>query len=142
MISFHHLWRSLIIAVITLALAACSSSDSGRSRVQGAVSYGGEAVDEGGIAFIPEGGGASQVRATGEIRDGNYDLDSSRGPYPGKYRVEIFWYKKTGRQIASPSGKAFKNETKQVIPAKYNYKTELKVDVKPGRNTFDFDLKS
>jgi hypothetical protein len=99
-------------------------------------------VDDGGIAFISEEGGASHVRATGEIRDGHYDLDGSRGPYPGKYRVEIFWYKKTGRQITSPSGKAFKNETKQAIPAKYNDKSELKVEVKPGRNTFDFDLKS
>jgi hypothetical protein len=142
MISFQHLCRVLFLAVAALGLAGCSSSDSGRSRVQGAVSYGGEAVDDGGIAFIPEEGGASQVRATGEIRDGNYDLDVSRGPYPGKYRVEIFWYKKTGRQIASPSGKAVKNETKQAIPAKYNDKTELKVEVKPGRNTFDFDLKS
>jgi hypothetical protein len=142
MISFQHLWRPLFLAVAALALAGCSSSGSGRSPVQGAVSYGGEAVDDGGIAFIPEEGGASQVRATGEIRDGRYDLDGSRGPNPGKYRVEIFWYKKTGRQIASPSGKAFKDETKQAIPAKYNDKTELKVEVKPGRNTFDFDLKS
>jgi hypothetical protein len=142
MISFQHLCRFLFLAVATLAVAGCSSSDSGRSRVQGAVSYGGEAVDDGGIAFIPEEGGASQIRATGEIRDGHYDLDGSRGPHPGKYRVEIFWYKKTGRQIASPSGKAFKNETNQAIPAKYNDKTELKVEVKPGRNTFDFDLKS
>jgi hypothetical protein len=141
MISFLHLCRFLFLAVAALALAGCSSSDSGRSRVQGAVSYGGEAVDDGGIAFIPDDGGVAQVRATGEIRDGQYNLDGSRGPYPGKYRVEIFWYKKTGRQIASPSGKAIKDETKQVIPAKYNDKTELKVEVKPGRNTFDFDLK-
>jgi hypothetical protein len=142
MMSFQRLSQALILAVAALALAGCSSSDSGRSRVQGAVSYGGEVVDDGGIAFIPEDGGASQVRATGEIRDGHYELDGSRGPYPGKYRVEIFWYKKTGRQIASPSGKAFKDETKQGIPAKYNDKTDLKVEVKPGRNTFDFDLKS
>jgi hypothetical protein len=140
MISFQHHCRFLFLAVAALALAGCSSSDSGRSRVQGAVSYAGEAVDDGGIAFIPDEG--AQVRATGEIRDGHYNLDGSRGPYPGKYRVEIFWYKKTGRQITSPSGKAVKDETKQVIPAKYNGKTELKVEVKPGRNTFDFDLKS
>jgi hypothetical protein len=142
MISFQHFCRFVFLAVAALALAGCSSSDSGRSRVQGAVSYGGEAVDDGGIAFIPVEGGAAQVRATGEIRDGHYNLDGSRGPYPGKYRVEIFWYKKTGRQIASPSGKAVKDETKQVIPAKYNDKTELKVEVKLGRNTLDFELKS
>jgi hypothetical protein len=141
MVPFQYFSRLLLLAVAALALAGCGASDSERSRVQGAVSYGGEPVDDGGIAFIPEGGGPSQVRATGDIRDGHYDLDSTRGPYPGKYSVEIYWYKKTGRKIASPSGKAFKDETKQAIPAKYNDKTELKVEVKPGRNTLDFDLK-
>jgi hypothetical protein len=136
--------RTLAVAALALAaltLCGCTSSDTGRSRVQGAVSYDGEPVDDGGIAFIPEAGGESQVRATGEIRDGHYYLDTSSGPFPGKYRVEIYWHKKTGRKIASPSGKAFKEETKQVIPAKYNDKTELKADIKPGRNSLDFDLK-
>jgi hypothetical protein len=94
------------------------------------------------LAFIPEGGDAARIRATGEIHDGRYELDSKHGPYPGHYRVEIYWNKKTGRKIASPSGKAFKEETKQAIPAKYNEKTGLKAEVKPGRNTLDFDLPS
>jgi hypothetical protein len=141
MSSVRYLCRLLFVAVAAAALVGCGSTASDRSRVRGAVRYGGEPVDEGGIAFIPEAGNPKQVRATGEIRDGHYDLDSSRGPFPGKYRVEIYWYKKTGRKIASPSGKAFKDETRQVIPEKYNEKTELKVEVESGRNTLDFDLK-
>ena len=140
MISLPYLSRLFLLAVTALALVGCSS-DSDRSRVQGSVSYNGESVDDGGIAFIPEGGGESQVRTTGMIQDGRYDLDSTRGPYPGKYRVEIYWNKKTGRQIANRSGTAFKDETKQAIPAKYNANTVLAVEVKPGRNTLDFDLK-
>jgi hypothetical protein len=123
-----------------LALVGCSS-DSDRSRVQGSVSYNGEPVDDGGIAFIPEGGGESQVRTTGMIQDGRYDLDSTRGPYPGKYRVEIYWNKKTGKQIANRTKTASKDERKQAIPPKYNEKTELIETIKPGRNTLNFDLK-
>ena len=141
MASFPYPFRLLFLAAAALALAGCGSSDSDRSRVSGDVSYDGEPVDDGGIAFLPEGGGTSQVRATGDIRDGHYDLDISRGPYPGKYKVEIYWNKKTGRKIFSKSGKASKDETKPAIPAKYNEKTELKVEVKPGRNTLNFDLK-
>jgi hypothetical protein len=140
MIFFPYLCRLLFVAVVALALAGCSS-DSDRSRVQGKVNYNGESVDDGGIAFIPEGESTTQVRTTGEIRDGRYDLDSKRGPYPGKYRVEIYWNKKTGRQIANRAKTAFRDERKQAIPAKYNVKTELVRDVKPGRNTLDFDLK-
>jgi hypothetical protein len=110
--------------------------------VQGEVKYDGELVDEGGIAFIPDGGaGDSQTRATGEIVDGHYTLDSKRGPYPGHYRVEIYWNKKTGRQIGNRDKTAFKDERKQVIPVKYNQRSELKVEIKPGSNTHNFDLK-
>jgi len=140
MVSSPYLCRFLFVAVVALALVGCSS-ESDRSRVQGTDSYNGESVDDGGIAFIPEGGGESQVRTTGMIQDGRYDLDSKNGPYPGKYRVEIYWNKKTGKQIANRTKTAFKDERKQAIPPKYNEKTELIETIKPGRNTLDFDLK-
>ncbi len=133
---------SVLLALAALSLAGCGTSSTGRCPVQGAVSYGGEPVDDGGIAFIPEGGGEMPLRATGEIHDGRYDLDSSRGPYPGKYRVEIYWFKKTGRTLTSPSGKATREETRQAIPPKYNEKTQLEVEIKPGHNTRNFDLPS
>jgi len=34
-----------------------------------------------------------------------------------------------------------KDVTEQVVPARYNEKTELIVDVQPGRSTHNFDLK-
>jgi hypothetical protein len=140
MFSWPHLSRYLLLTVAILALVGCGS-DGGRSVVQGAVKYGGEPVDEGGIGFLPEEESEGQVRATGHIVDGRYTLDHGRGPFPGKYRVEIYWHKKTGKQIRNPSGEGARDERKQVIPAKYNTQTELQVEVKPGRNTFDFDLK-
>jgi hypothetical protein len=139
--AFPHLCRLLFLAVVALALVGCGSSASDRSRVHGAVSYDGEPVDDGGIAFLPEGGGASQARATGVIEGGHYDLDSSRGPYPGKYKVEIYWNKKTGKKLHGPSGKSSKEERKQAIPDKYNEKSELRVEVKPGSNELNFHLK-
>jgi len=136
---FPCLSRPLFLAAAILALAGCGP-DSGRAAVQGKVSYGGEPVDFGGIAFVPEGGGDAQARATGDILDGHYHLDSSHGPNPGKYRVQIYWQKKTGRKITSRSGTASREVTQQVIPAHYNENSELTVDLQPGRNTFDFDL--
>ena len=134
MISLPYLCRVLVLAIAALALAGCGA---GHPRVQGEVRYGGEPVDQGGIAFLPEGGeGDAQTRATGVIQEGRYDL--AKGPPAGAYRVQIYWHKKTGRQIASPAGKV--DERKQAIPPKYNEKTELKIEVKPGRNTLDFDL--
>jgi len=140
MIAFRYDTCLLFATVAALTLVGCAS-DSDRCRVQGDVTYNGEPVDDGGIAFIPEKESASQTPATGEIVDGHYDLDSKRGPYPGNYRVEIYWNKKTGRTITSKASGATKDERKQAIPPKYNQRTELKVEIKPGRNTHDFHLK-
>jgi hypothetical protein len=142
MIALPALSRLLILTVAVIALAGLGcSSDSDRSHVQGAVSYNGEPVDDGGIGFLPDEGNPSQFKATGQIVDGRYNLDNKRGPFPGKYRVEIYWNKKTGRTITGRSG-ATKDERRQALPAKYNERTELKVEVKPGNNTLDFDLKN
>jgi hypothetical protein len=138
--------RPRLCAVATIAVFAlmvgCSGSGS-RSPVQGSVSYDGQPVDDGGVAFLPEGDGPSaeeRVRATGMIADGRYDFDARRGPFPGKYRVQIYWQKKTGKRVPGEGG-VMKDETQQAIPAKYNTSTELVVEVRPGRNTLDFDLK-
>lgn len=133
--------RFVIPLALFLALAGLMgcSGGSGRATVQGKVNYDGNPVDNGGIVFIPLGGGDN--KATGQIVDGKYALDATRGPFPGKHKVEIIWTKKTGKLIPTPGDPGNKTEeTKQVIPAKYNTKSELTVDVTPGRNTFDFEL--
>lgn len=106
--------------------------------------FDGHPVESGSIAFIPDGGGTGASPASGEIKDGKYAIDSERGPMPGKYRVEIIWKKKTGKQIPNPSDPGTTmDETKQVIPQKYNTKTELTVEIKSGSNKdVNYDLKA
>jgi hypothetical protein len=132
MIPVPHLCRLAVPALAALALSGC-----GPSRIQGTVRYGGEPVDQGGIAFVREGVQSDpENRATGAIQEGRYSLE--KAPAPGAYRVQIYWHKKTGRKIGPPDQAT--DERKQAIPPRYNEKTELKVEVKPGRNTLDFDL--
>jgi hypothetical protein len=129
---------SRLLAALALALAlltGCGDSENSRAVVQGSVTYDGQPVDQGGIAFIPLGNdaGSQRVRATGHIVDGRYELDRRHGPFPGKYRVMITWRKKTGKG----------EQTVQALPPKYadTDKSELTRDVEPGSNTIDFDLK-
>ena len=132
-----------IIAVANLVMIVGCSSATSRNPVKGSVSYDGQPVDYGGIAFIPEGAeeGEQRLRATGKILDGRYDLDANHGPNPGKYRVQIWWQKKTGKRVQGEGPGAMIDETKQVIPPKHNTESKLIVEVESGRNTFDFDLK-
>jgi hypothetical protein len=57
--------------------------------------------------------------------------------------VEITASRKTGRVVmAEGFGDETIDESEQFIPAKYNAESTLEVEIKAGRNTADFDLKS
>jgi hypothetical protein len=127
-------WAALTLAFIV----GCNLGP--RAPVTGKVTYDGQQVDAGGIAFLPMAEGSDGVRATGLIQNGRYALDGASGPMPGKYRVEIFWHKKTGNKVRGEGGRP-KDEVVEGLPAKYNAESELTVEVQAGRNTFDFDLK-
>src|SRR4051794_5389300 len=131
-------FASRALALSLVVLAGCGPS--GRLPVWGKVTYNGEPVDHGTITFLAAGGQA--VNAGGEIRDGKYLIDSERGPALGKYRVEIYWNKKTGKMVPTPGDRDVKMpETRQVLPPKYNKQSQLTADVTPSGNTRDFDLK-
>lgn len=136
--------RALVFSVCTLGMFAITGCGSGsRSSVEGTVTFDGQSVDGGSITFLPESGDKNASPASGQIIDGKYAIDSERGPAPGKYKVEIIWKKKTGKQIpnASDPGTSV-DETKQVIPQKYNSKTELTCEIKSGSNkNVNFELK-
>jgi hypothetical protein len=142
MLSLARIARLCVVAAGALAFAAgCNTGP--RSSVEGTVSYDGQPVGLGSIAFHPlneDGGPSGAPGVGGPIREGQYHLEGQRAPLPGKCRVEIRWQKKTGKKVPGEGGQP-RDETVPVIPAKYNTESELTVEVVPGRNTFSFDLK-
>jgi len=131
---------ALAPALALVVLTGCNAGLTSRAPVQGRVTFDGQPVDNGAIAFLPLGNGQdAQFRAGAPIVDGKYNVTADRGPSPGKYRVEIYWNKKTGKKISNDPPNTI-DETKQVLPARYNTKSDLTVDVQPGRNTLDFNL--
>ena len=135
--------RAAAVAVAALAVAGCTKQ---RSAVSGTVTYAGQPIDTGGIDFISTDPDGSRFRLGGPILDGKYAISADRGPYPGKYRVEVTWMKVHGKpQVVDESGSegGSKREVpnrKQALPAKYNEKSELTAEITSGRNTVDFDL--
>jgi hypothetical protein len=114
-----------------------------RYAVQGSVSFNGEPVDQGMISFVGESGDPTkQFTAGGPIYGGKYSIEENRGPNAGKYQVLIRWSRPTGKKRKDPDSGEMVDETKEVIPSKYNTVTELRADISgSGSNTFDFDLK-
>ncbi|QDU62436.1 hypothetical protein Pan216_33030 [Planctomycetes bacterium Pan216] len=92
----------------------------------------------GAVQFVPAPG-VEGPPAQATIRDGEYRLDSSRGPVIGQHKVIITATKKSGKRFKNEMGE-MEEETIQFIPPQFNESTELSADVQSGSNTFNFEL--
>jgi hypothetical protein len=130
-----------ILPVAGAVIAGCGRSGSERHEVSGSVSFGGEKVAEGTIAFVPiQNTKGPKVGAN--IEQGQYRIERGAGPVAGPHRVEITALRKTGKQYEGV-GKQMVDEKVNMVPAKYSSeKSELVAEIKSGgKNVHDFDLK-
>ncbi|MCI0331932.1 MAG: hypothetical protein L0228_01745 [Planctomycetes bacterium] len=115
-----------------------------QSSVSGKLSFNSQPIQDGSIRFFPVDGTEGHG-AVAKIEKGRYDIPLKSGLSSGTYVVRITAVRKTGRMIQprevmpGDDGKPTEEEI-QFIPSKYNSKTQLRVDLKPGSNTFDQDL--
>ena len=133
----------MCVMLVALALTAgCGRSGPERHEVSGSVSFAGEKVSKGTIAFMPIGD-TKGPRVGGNIQQGQYHIARGGGPVAGRHRVGITCVRKTGRQIKNMGGQLI-DQMHNVLPAKYSSETsELAVEIQPrGKNVFDFDLKA
>ena len=125
----------LVVGLFLVGLTGCGR----RASVQGTVTFDGTPIDNGSITFVPESSGGQ--KASAQIKDGKYSIESERGPSPGKYKVEVTWMKvPPAKKGADPDVQ--QGEGKQMLPDKFNTATTLTADISSGSNTVNFDLKS
>ena len=147
MIGRNRVYTLLFATVMGLLTIGCSgepSDDLPREAVAGKVTMDGQALPKGNIVFSPMGDGQSS--ATGQIENGEFAIPRERGLVPGDYKVSIshtdqpeghvkIEVKKRGQK--APAG------FKELIPAKYNAKTDLKATIpKGGKSDLEFPLQS
>ena len=125
-----------LLLVGCLAATGCGKS---RARVAGTVTVNGSPMELGMIAFDPVDPGLGP-KVGGKVMDGAFVLDDTRGPFPGKHRVELHWLKPTGRKVKNPDG-VLEDERADALPAKYHEKTELTAEIGSWSNTVNFDVK-
>jgi hypothetical protein len=133
--------KMAIVILLCGVIAGCAKQPTGPGRgvVHGKITLDGQPVTKGMVSFAPIGTEGGAVWST-VIRDGQY-TSGQPGPIVGKSRVGIT----APRQNAAPLQDAksdWKSGYVEAIPASYNAKSTLAVEVKPGDNVFDFELKS
>ena len=132
--------RRLLAGLLLLLIALPGCGRGTRVPLQGSVHYAGSPVDNGTITFIPDGGtDDTRPKAGTRITAGRYVFEPNFGPFPGRYKVQITWDRKTGRK-RSTGDADLRDETIQVLPGKYNVQTTLTHEVKSGQTKQDFNL--
>ena len=128
----------LVALTFSLLLSTVSGCGSGtKSPVSGTVTFDGKPLASGAIQFIPDD--LSKGRSEGAvIKDGSYKIPADHGLEPGSYSVSITSSKPAAQAVDMPGKPQFDEE---LIPLRYNQKSELKRTVEKGKaQKFDFNL--
>lgn len=137
-----HLWAILFAACITVT--GCMGSDGPDiGQVEGTITFEGKPLAGASVLFQPVSGRPAMGRTN---EQGHYELmyiRDTKGCKTGLNTVVIETLVEGDNEQALEGGDADskpKQIDKEMLPAKYNSKSELEVEVKPGKNVFDFDL--
>jgi hypothetical protein len=127
-------FRFLLKFGLALCLISVASCGTPQLTVSGSVTVDGQPLEEGTIHFQPAD---SEAKGTGSmVQEGIFSL--SRQPlHPGKYRVSVAGFRKTGRMVADPQrGQvaetapwSFQNSPLQIDVSEENCH-ELKIELK------------
>lgn len=124
--------RFAAVVATTALLSGCGDSSFG--IVRGRVTLDGVPVKDGVIQFTPVNKDAPTANCF--IKDGAY---SAKVPVT-THRVVISSPRTTGGGKKSDSPTLDESRVQESIPAKYNTKSELTVEVRPGEAEVDFNL--
>jgi hypothetical protein len=120
-----------LAAALTLA-AGCGDPSSG--IVTGTVTFDGTPVKSGMIQFVPTDG--KSPTAGGIITDGQFTVTVP----VGTKTVVLSGVKVVGKKkVYDTPDSPVMDVTTELLPARYNTKSELTLEVKPGRQTVRYD---
>jgi hypothetical protein len=122
---------TLFTSVLCCLFMGCSSNNES-AEVTGTILVDGQLAQKGSMSFVPEDG-KSQTAGC-EIKDGKYLATVPAG----KMKVEIRIPTEDGKKEIYPG--QFAPKFKEILPEKYNTKTTLTMEVKPGKNEKDWVL--
>lgn len=123
--------------VFVAGLTGCSRGPA-MTTVEGVVTLDGKPIEKGAIIFEPANGAGRSAGAT--IENGNYTAEMP----PGEKRVRITGFEVTG-QVPAYKGRPdspMRDVVKEIVPPKFNARSELTQSIDSSDTTANFDLKT
>lgn len=124
----------LLLAAVICQLGCSSEVGPVTETVSGTVTLDGAPLEKGQIRFSPLDGLSSG--GAGIIENGKYSFKTPHA----NMKVEIMSFQEIPGKMIEPNPGEKIPATRQIIPAKYNEKTELTADVKTDQTEFNFEL--
>src|SRR5262245_46426761 len=125
------------MALIGLLLTGFGCGSVSEGIVQGPVTLDGVPVATGAVTFVPMDGETATAGAM--IKDGKF---TATVPV-GRKKVVLSAPKVVGQKKLYPTADSpVMDVTEEKLPARYNTRTELELDVKPGVNPVAYELKA
>ncbi|MEQ9407248.1 MAG: hypothetical protein RIK87_05955 [Fuerstiella sp.] len=130
--------RNIVVTLVLTAsvMTGCGGDPAGPEKftVSGQVSLNGEPLPDGDVIFRSADGGHAYA---GKIQQGSFSFEAEAG----SKQVEIKSYRPVPGKTREDNPGEIVQVTEQVVPAKYNDKSELTVSVEAGGdNAFTFEL--
>lgn len=127
--------RWFLVVLLLWTAAGCGGRGPAGHPVSGSVKLDDVPVERGLVRLSATG----KAPVGGEIKGGRYEVVAPAG----EFRVEITAPRVVGRRKAYDTPDSPEVDvTEEAVPERYNAKTELRLEVKPGANSRDFDLSS
>jgi hypothetical protein len=124
------------VALLAFLLLPAGCSDSRLATVTGTITVDGRPLEKGSISFFPADG--KGPTAGSDVKDGKYTATKVA---VGTVKVQIRYAKKVGEKpLYDTPNSPVRPLFKEALPAKFNDKTELTLEVKPGTNEKQWDL--
>ncbi|HVJ87286.1 MAG TPA: hypothetical protein VM452_16635 [Caulifigura sp.] len=122
--------RLLLLGIVVTSLTGCGPKGD-PSSVTGTVTLDGTPLAKAYVEFYPQGG-------SGNLAVG---YSNAQGVYEARISSSLGGAT-IGDNLVRISTKGEEASSVEKLPAKYNKKSELHADVKPGPNTINFELQS
>ena len=135
---------TILVAAVSLLVCGCGREDfENRQKIEGTVKIDGRPLEKALITFLPIGE-TKGPRSTGQITDGQYLIESERGPCPGEFKVMIEVISPEIEALAKKDYEALHRVAGQPsirISPQYNRDTKLRATVQDGgENRFDCEV--
>jgi hypothetical protein len=128
---------ALFLVVCCFALAGCSGKSSKLGTVAGDVTLDGQPLKSGIIHFVSADGKAATTDAV--ITNGKYTVEMP----PGDKRISISAPKVVGkRKVYDTPDSPTLDQVQELLPARYNAQSDLRLTVAIGSQQKDYELKS